>query len=79
MASMMPVMMLMVNLSSIAIIWFGSIRVAGGHLETGAMFAFLQYAAQILFCTSNGSYYVRHDSESRGSAKRVNEVLENGT
>jgi ATP-binding cassette subfamily B protein len=76
MASMMPVMMLMVNLSSIAIIWFGSIRVAGGHLETGAMFAFLQYAAQILFALLMVAIMFVMIPRAEASAKRVNEVLE---
>jgi ATP-binding cassette subfamily B protein len=76
MASMMPVMMFMVNLSSIAIIWFGSLRVAGGHLETGAMFAFLQYAAQILFALLMVAIMFVMIPRAEASAKRVNEVLE---
>jgi ATP-binding cassette subfamily B protein len=76
MASMMPVMMLMVNLSSIAIIWFGSIRVVGGHLEIGAMFAFLQYAAQILFALLMVAIMFVMIPRAEASAKRVNEILE---
>jgi ATP-binding cassette, subfamily B, multidrug efflux pump len=76
MASMMPVMMLMVNLSSVAIIWFGSIRVAGGHLDTGAMFAFLQYAAQILFSLLMVAIMFVMIPRAEASATRINEVLD---
>jgi len=76
MASMMPIMMLMVNLSSIAIIWFGSLRVASGHLNTGAMFAFLQYAAQILFALLMVAIMFVMIPRAEASAVRINEVLE---
>jgi ATP-binding cassette subfamily B protein len=76
MASMMPVMMFMVNLSSVAIIWFGSIRVASGHLNTGAMFAFLQYAAQILFALLMVAIMFVMIPRAEASAKRINEVLD---
>jgi ATP-binding cassette subfamily B protein len=72
----MPVMMLMVNLSSIAIIWFGSIRVVGGHLEIGAMFAFLQYAAQILFALLMVAIMFVMIPRAEASAKRINEILD---
>jgi ATP-binding cassette subfamily B protein len=69
-------MMLMVNLSSVAIIWFGSIRVSGGHLDTGAMFAFLQYAAQILFSLLMVAIMFVMIPRAEASATRINEVLE---
>ena len=75
MASMMPVMMFMVNLSSIAIIWFGSLRVAGDHLATGAMFAFLQYAAQILFALLMVAIMFVMIPRAEASAQRINEIL----
>jgi len=76
MASMMPVMMLMINISSVAIIWFGSIRVTGGHLEIGAMFAFLQYATQILFSLLMVALLFIMIPRAEASAKRINEILE---
>ena len=75
MAIMMPVMMLMINISSVAIIWFGSIRVTGGHLEIGAMFAFLQYAMQILFSLLMVALLFIMIPRAEASAKRINEVL----
>ena len=73
---MMPVMMLMINVSSVAIIWFGSRRVTGGHLEIGAMFAFLQYAVQILFSLLMVALLFIMLPRAEASAKRINEVLE---
>ena len=75
MASLMPVMMLMVNLSSVAIIWFGSIRVNEGNLQVGALFAFLQYAFQILFALLMVSMMFIMIPRAAASATRINEVL----
>lgn len=75
MASMMPVMMLMINLSSVAIIWFGSIRVNDGDLQVGALFAFLQYAFQILFALLMISMMFVMIPRAAASATRINEVL----
>jgi ATP-binding cassette, subfamily B, multidrug efflux pump len=75
-ASMMPVMMLMINISSVAIIWFGSIRVSDGKLQMGAMFAFLQYATQILFSLLMVALMFIMIPRAEASATRINEVLE---
>ena len=45
----MPVLMLVMNLTAVAIIWFGGIRIDAGHMQVGALMAFLQYAMQIMF------------------------------
>jgi ATP-binding cassette subfamily B multidrug efflux pump len=74
-ASLMPVMMLMVNISSVAIIWFGSIRVNNGDLQVGALFAFLQYAFQILFALLMVSMMFIMLPRAAASATRINEVL----
>lgn len=75
MASMMPVMMLTINISSVAIIWFGSKRVAANKLELGAMFAFLQYAFQILFSLLMVAVTFVMIPRAEASGKRINEVL----
>ena len=75
-ASMMPVMMLLINISSVAIIWFGSKRVAGGTLQIGAMFAFLQYAAQILFSLLMVAMMFIMIPRAEASATRINEILD---
>ncbi len=48
MALMMPLMMLIMNLTMIAIIWFGAQRIDMGDMQVGSLMAFLQYAMQIL-------------------------------
>ena len=75
-AVMMPVMMLMINLSTVAIIWFGSERVGHGTLQIGAMFAFMQYAIQILFSLLMVALLFIMIPRAEASANRINEVLE---
>ena len=75
MASLMPMMMFLINLSSVAIIWFGSLRVTEHHLELGSMFAFLQYAFQILFSLLMVAVVFVMIPRAEASAKRINEIL----
>ncbi len=75
-ATMMPVMMLMINLSTVAIIWFGAHLVAGGKLDIGAMFAFMQYAMQILFSLLMVALLFIMIPRAQASATRIAEVLE---
>ncbi len=75
-ATMMPVMMFMINISSISIIWFGSLRVSSGNLQIGAMFAFLQYAMQILFSLLMVAMMFIMIPRAEASATRINMVLE---
>ncbi|MHB1421415.1 MAG: ABC transporter permease, partial [Bacillota bacterium] len=49
MAALQPIMMLTMNLTSIAIIWFGGLRISQDKMQVGDMMAFLQYAMQIMF------------------------------
>jgi ATP-binding cassette subfamily B protein len=79
-ALMMPVMMLVLNVSSIAIIWFGSVRIsnldaASGAAEVGSLIAFLQYAMQILFALMMLSMMFVMLPRAEASAKRISEVL----
>jgi len=75
-ATLMPLMMFILNVSSIAILWFGSIRINNGDLQVGAMIAFLQYAMQILFALLMISMMFIMLPRSAASATRINEVLE---
>ena len=75
-AVLMPVMMLMINLSTVAIIWFGSQRVGSGTLQIGAMFAFMQYAIQILFSLLMVALMFIMIPRAEASATRINEILE---
>src|SRR5947209_1215372 len=74
-ASLMPIMMLVLNLSSIAILWFGSIRISNGDMQVGALMAFLQYAMLILFSLLMVSMMFIMLPRAAASATRINEVL----
>src|SRR5256886_1913285 len=74
-AALMPIMMLVLNVSGIAILWFGSIRVNNGEMQVGAIFAFLQYAMQILFGLLMVSMMFIMLPRAAASADRINEVL----
>jgi ATP-binding cassette, subfamily B, multidrug efflux pump len=74
-AALMPIMMLVLNVSSVAILWFGAIRISNGDMRVGALFAFLQYAMQILFALLMVSMMFIMLPRAEASAKRINEVL----
>ncbi|HET9014746.1 MAG TPA: ABC transporter ATP-binding protein [Thermomicrobiaceae bacterium] len=75
-AVLFPAMMLVLNLTSIAILWFGSIRVNSGSMQIGAMIAFLQYAMQILFAVLMVAVMFVMLPRAAASATRINEVLD---
>jgi ATP-binding cassette subfamily B protein len=74
-AFLMPIMMLVLNVTSVAILWFGSIRINNGDLQIGAMIAFLQYAMQIMFALLMVSMMFIMLPRAAASATRINEVL----
>lgn len=75
MAAMQPVMMLMMNAITVAVIWFGGLRIDSGSLGLGDMMAFMQYAMQILFSFVMVSIMFIMIPRAEASAVRVNEVL----
>src|SRR5207245_9256632 len=72
----MPALILMLNLTSVAIIWFGSHRIDAGAMQVGAMIASLQYAMQILFAVFMVTAMFVMLPRASASAARINEVLE---
>lgn len=75
MASLMPLMMQILNFASIAIIWFGGLRINNGHMQVGDLMAFLQYAMQIMFALMMASMMFVMIPRASASAVRINEVL----
>lgn len=75
MATLWPVMMLTLNFTTIAIIWFGSHRIDAGNLEVGGLMAFIQYAMQILMSLLMVSSVFVMLPRASASAERINEVL----
>lgn len=76
MVYLMPVVMLVMNLSSVAIIWFGGLRIDARHMEVGDLMAFLQYAMQIMFSLVMVSMMFVLIPRASASAIRINEVLD---
>lgn len=76
MAAMMPIMMIVLNLSTVAIVWFGGLRISHGHMQVGDMMAFIQYAMQIMFSFIMLSMMFVMIPRASVSAVRINEVLE---
>ena len=75
MALMMPLMMLLMNLTTIAIIWFGAKRIDLGEMQVGSLMAFIQYAMQILFSLLMLSFLFIMLPRASASSGRINEVL----
>jgi len=76
MAFLMPVMMLVMNLTVVGVIWFGGIRINNGGMKIGDLMAFIQYVMQIMFALVMASVMFVMIPRAAVSAKRINEVLE---
>ena len=75
-ALMFPTATLVVNLSSVAVVWFGSDRIAEGTMKPGAMIAFLTYLTQILMSVMMTTWMAALIPRAAVSAERIMEVLE---
>ncbi|MCR8671591.1 ABC transporter ATP-binding protein [Agrococcus sp. HG114] len=73
---MFPIIMLIVEVSSVAVIWFGAGLVDRGELDIGTMMAFLQYLMQILMGVLMATFMTILIPRAAVSAKRIGEVLE---
>ncbi|QFK71108.1 ABC transporter ATP-binding protein [Pradoshia sp. D12] len=75
MATLMPLMMLIMNYTTIAVVWFGAIRIDHGDMQVGDLMAFIQYAMQIMFSMVMLSMMFVMIPRASASAARINEVL----
>jgi ATP-binding cassette, subfamily B, multidrug efflux pump len=75
-ALMIPILMLIMNLSMVAVLWFGSIRVDSGTMPIGNLTAFLQYIVQILFAIMMAVIMFVMVPRAAVSADRILEVLD---
>lgn len=76
MAGLMPMMMIIMNFSMIAILYYGGIRIGDGNLKVGSLMAFIQYAMQIMFSLIMVSMMFVLIPRASASALRINEVLD---
>ncbi|MGO4229193.1 ABC transporter ATP-binding protein [Arthrobacter sp. YAF34] len=75
MALAFPTVMLVLNVSSAAVIWFGSFRIEDGSMQVGTMIAFLSYLMQILMSVMMATFMAIMIPRASVSADRISEVL----
>lgn len=75
MALMFPLVMLVINLSSVALLWFGGGRIDAGEMQVGALVAFLSYLMQILFSVLMAAMILMMVPRADVSAERISQVL----
>ncbi|HHX74175.1 MAG TPA: ABC transporter ATP-binding protein, partial [Firmicutes bacterium] len=76
MSVMMPVMMVVMNFTTIAIIWFGGMRIDLGFMMVGDLMAFIQYGTHIMMSMFGLSMLFVMIPRAAASATRINEILE---
>ena len=76
MALMFPAVMLVMNVSSVAVIWFGAFQVQDNGVEIGTLFAFLQYLMQILMGVMMATFMFVMIPRAAVCANRIGEVLD---
>lgn len=76
MAFMMPAIMLIMNFTSLAILWFGGIRISEDNMDLGQLSAFTQYAMQIMFSMLMLAMMYIMVPRAQAAAVRINEVLD---
>jgi len=76
MALMFPVVMAVLNVSSVAVLWFGAFRIEDGSMQVGTLMAFLQYLMQILMAVMMATFMAVMIPRASVSADRIGEVLD---
>ena len=76
MMTMFPSVFFVMNLSSIAVIWFGAFRIAEGQLQVGQLTAYLAYLAQILMSVMMSTIMIMIAPRAAVSAERIGAVLD---
>jgi ATP-binding cassette, subfamily B, multidrug efflux pump len=74
-ALMLPVTTLVINVSSVALIWFGGLRIDDGQMQVGSLIAFLSYFMQILMAVLLATFMLVMIPRASVCAERITEVL----
>lgn len=74
-ALMLPTTTLVINVSSVALIWFGGLRIDAGHMQVGSLIAFLAYFMQILMAVLLATFILVIIPRASVCAERISEVL----
>jgi ATP-binding cassette subfamily B protein len=72
---MFPIVMLVLNVSSVAVIWFGGFRIQDGSMQIGTLTAFLQYLMQILMAVMMATFMAVLVPRAAVCADRIGEIL----
>ncbi|MEV4915681.1 ABC transporter ATP-binding protein [Streptomyces tirandamycinicus] len=75
MALMFPIVMTVVNVSSVAVVWFGAHRIDSGGMQIGALTAFLAYLMQIVMAVMMATFMFMMVPRAEVCAERIAEVL----
>ncbi|MFO7947718.1 MAG: ABC transporter ATP-binding protein [Armatimonadota bacterium] len=75
-ATMMPIMMLLINVGTVGVLWWGGLLVQAGEVEVGQILAFINYLMQMLGSLMMVGMLVMRISRADASAERIIEVLE---
>jgi len=75
-SALFPVVNIVLNMSSVAVLWFGGVRVAQGAMEIGSLTAFLSYLMQILISVMMSTFVLMLLPRAAVSADRIVEVLD---
>ncbi|MBI3212562.1 MAG: ABC transporter ATP-binding protein [Mycobacterium sp.] len=75
-ALMLPVTTLTINISSVALIWFGGQRIDDGQMQVGSLIAFLSYFMQILMAVLMATIFLAMLPRATVCAERITEVLD---
>jgi ATP-binding cassette subfamily B protein len=75
-ALIFPIVMLVLNVSSVAVLWFGGARVDAGEMQIGALTAFLAYLLQILMAVMMATFMAMMVPRAAVCAERIVEVLD---
>lgn len=76
MSSMFPIVNLLINGSSVAVLWLGASRVSSGHIQVGTLIAYLTYLVQILMSVVMATFMISMIPRAAVSADRIQEVLD---
>ena len=76
MSSLFPTVMLVMNISSAAAVWVAADRIQAGHMQIGALVAFLTYLVQILMAVMMATFVAVMWPRASVCADRINEVLD---
>jgi ATP-binding cassette, subfamily B, multidrug efflux pump len=76
MAFLFPFVMLMMNVTTVMIVWFGGLGIGSGDIRLGSLMAFIQYTMQIMFSVVMVSVIFIMVPRASVSAARINEVLD---